>query len=67
MLKISSIARDPAKDYGENIHEVATTEHETIELNNETDEQQYNLSQQGPSSPRVDHLLSGINSKVADF
>ena len=59
MLKISSIARDPAKDFGENIHQESIQEHETIELNNETQEQQDNSAHQGASSAPSIHFQSG--------
>ena len=69
MLKISSIARDPAKDFGENIHQESIQEHETIELNNETQEQQDNSAHQGQgasSAPSI-HFQSGIESSTADL
>lgn len=67
MLKISSIARDPAKDFGENIHQESIQEHETIELNNETQEQQDNSAHQGASSAPSIHFQSGIESSTADL
>ena len=67
MLKISSIARDPAKDFGENIHQESTQEHETIELNNETQEQQDNSAHQGASSAPSIHFQSGNKCSTIDL
>ena len=58
MLKISSIA----KDFGENIHQVSTQEHETIELNNDAQKQKDNSANQSASVPQVIHFQSGIES-----
>ena len=56
MLKISSIA----KDFGENIHQVSTQEHETIELNNDAQKQKDNSANQSASVPQVIHFQSGM-------